>query len=148
MKESGSAVTFRNVWHTGHMRGRRGGSSGRSCSSSGTVCPHESSHCSGVVMSVENPGHDACVRGAPHPQQQIELEPSPGRVQRAELRHLDLLQPNVIRGHMNMLAQKREQARDEVSIAEMNPHVPQEDAASSSSRIREGLRLTVCLVLG
>jgi hypothetical protein len=44
----------------------------------------------------------------------------------------------VIRGHVNVLAQKREQARDEVLVAELNPHLPQEDAASSSSStIRE-----------
>ena len=35
--------TRRSRWQTGHIRGRRGGSSGCSCSSSGTVWPHERS---------------------------------------------------------------------------------------------------------
>ena len=34
---AGRASTFLNLWQTGLMRGRRGGSSARSCSSIGTV---------------------------------------------------------------------------------------------------------------
>ena len=73
--------------------------------------------------SVENPGLDAAVRRAPHPQQQIELEPPAGRVLRPELRHLDLVRPDDVSGHVNVLAHEREQAREEISVAEMDSHV-------------------------
>ena len=91
-------------------------------------------HSRGLRMSVEDPGIDGGMRGAPHLQQQIELDPSTGRVQRPELRYLDLLRPNAVRGHMNVRAHEREQARDKVSIGEMDPHVPQDDDASLPQR--------------
>lgn len=78
-----------------------------------------------AVGSVEDRGFDGSVRGAPHLQHQIELEPSPLRVLRPELRHLDLLRSDGIRGHVNVLAQVREQAGNEILVAEMNSHVPQ-----------------------
>ena len=70
------------------------------------------------------------VRRAPHLQQQIELEPPPGRVLRPQLRYLDLVRPDDVSGHVNVLAHEREQAREEVSIAEMYSHVLQDDVAS------------------
>jgi hypothetical protein len=72
------------------------------------------------------------MRGTPRLQQQVELEPSTGRVLGTELRHLDLLWPDAVGGHVNVLAHEREQARDEVSVGEMDPHVPQKDEASLS----------------
>ena len=77
------------------------------------------------------------MRGTPRLQQQVELEPSTGRVLGTELRHLYLLRPDTVRGHMNMLAHEREQAGDEVSVGEMDPHVPQEDEASFSQPYAE-----------
>ena len=79
--------------------------------------------------------------GTPRLQQQVELEPSTGRVLGTELRHLDLLWPDAVRGHVNVLAHEREQARDEVSIGEMDPHVPQEDDESLSQPYAEAGRL-------
>jgi len=70
--------------------------------------------------------------GTPRLQQQVELEPSTGRVLGTELRHLDLLWPDAVRGHVNVLTHEGEQARDEVSVGEMDPHMPQKDEASLS----------------
>jgi hypothetical protein len=36
---------------------------------------------------------------------------------------------------MDVLAHEREQARDEVSVGEMDPHAPQEDEPSSSQYV-------------
>lgn len=66
-------------------------------------------------------------------------------MQRTKLRHLDLLRRDLCRGHMVVLAQKREQARDELGVAELNSHVSRkagEGRVPSRTSIRADPRLT------